>query len=268
MAVLQAIILGIIEGLTEFLPISSTGHLVVAEKMMGYKDAAELFTVVIQLGAIAAVIWFYRKDLLDRVRGLLSGNKKARKFWANWIIATIPAGLAGFLLEDSLSRFVTVTSVAVSLIVGGVIIWLIESFHKAKSAKETPQFDSLTSTQAVKVGVYQIFALIPGVSRSGATIMGGLLSGLDRVTATAFSFYLSMPIIILAGLYKLVKEGDKIDQVTGGSTALIVGTITAFISALLVIKWLLHYVARNNFKPFAYYRIVLGIAILLVLAVR
>lgn len=266
MAVLQAIILGIIEGLTEFLPISSTGHLIISQDLMGYKDAAELFTVVIQLGAIAAVIWFYRVDLLARVRGLLGGEKKARRFWANWILATLPAALAGLLLENSLERFMTLKSIAVSLIVGGILIWLIETYHKAKPAQEAPQFDALKPSQAVRVGLFQILALAPGVSRSGATIMGGLLSGLDRVTATAFSFYLSIPIIVLAGLYKLVKEGGKIDQVTGGSAALIVGTITAFVSALLVIKWLLHYVAGHNFKPFAYYRIMLGIVILTVLA--
>ncbi len=266
-AILQAIVLGIIEGLTEFLPISSTGHLVVAERVLGYKDAAELFTVVIQLGAIAAVIWYYRKDLIEKVQGLF-GDKKVQRFWINWIIATIPAGIAGALFADQLSRFATVRTVAVSLIVGGVIIWLIENYHKPRPAGAAPKFESLTTRQALQVGFYQIASLIPGVSRSGATIMGGLLSGVDRVTATAFSFYLSMPIIILASAYKLVKEGDKISQVTGGSVALLVGTVTAFISALVVVKWLLHYVARNNFKPFAYYRIGFGLLILLVLAVR
>lgn len=267
MALLQAIILGIIEGLSEFLPISSTGHLVVAERVMGYKDAAELFTVVIQLGAIAAVIWYYRRDLIAKVQGLFGGDQKVRRFWMNWILATIPAGIAGLLLESSLSKFATVKTVAVALIGGGIVIWLIESYHRAKPAKATAQFDTLTTKQALQVGMYQIASLIPGVSRSGATIMGGLVSGLDRVTATAFSFYLSIPILVLAGGYKLVSDGDKISQVTGGSAALVVGTITAFISSLLVVKWLLHYVARNNFKPFAYYRIALGVIILLVLAV-
>lgn len=267
MAILQAIILGIIEGLTEFLPISSTGHLVVAERLIGYKDAAELFTVVVQLGAIAAVLWFYRKDLINKISGLFGGSKKVRRFWINWITATIPAGLAGLLLADHLSRFATLKTVATSLIIGGVIIWIIETYHQPKASKEQPQFDSLTTGQAVRVGLFQIISLIPGVSRSGATIMGGLLSGLDRVTATAFSFYLSMPIIILAGIYKLIKDGDQISQVSGGSPALVVGTLTAFIAALLMIRWLLHYVAHNNFKPFAYYRIVFGALILLVLSV-
>lgn len=267
-ALLQAIFLGIIEGLTEFLPISSTGHLVVAERVIGYKDAAELFTVVVQLGAIAAVIWYYRKDLIEKVKGLFADDKKVQRFWVNWIAATIPAGIAGLLFADQLSKFATIKTVAVSLIMGGIVIWLVETYHKPRPAKELPQFESLTTKQALQVGFYQIISLIPGVSRSGATIMGGLLSGLDRVTATAFSFYLSMPLLVLASGYKLVKDGDKISQITGGSPALVVSTITAFVAALVVVKWLLHFVARNDFKPFAYYRVVVGVFILAVLLVR
>ncbi len=266
MVILQAIILGIIEGLTEFLPISSTGHLIVTEKAMGYYDAAELFTVVIQLGAIAAVIWHFRKDLIAKFAGLIKRDKKTIKFWQRWIIATIPAGIIGFLASDSLSRFATPTTVAISLIIGGIVIWLIESFHQPKPSKEQPQFDQLTLKQAVQVGCYQILALIPGVSRSGATIMGGLVAGLDRVTATAFSFYLSIPILVLAGGYKLATDHDKIALVSGGSTALLVGTATAFISALAVVNWLLHYVAKNDFKAFAAYRIAFGVAILFTVA--
>lgn len=266
MAILQAIILGIIEGLTEFLPISSTGHLIVTEKAMDYYDAAELFTVVIQLGAIAAVIWHFRKDLIAKFSGLIKRDKKTIKFWQRWIVATIPAGIIGFLASDALSRFATPTTVAVSLIVGGVVIWLIESLHRAKPSKEQPQFDQLTLKQAVQVGCYQVLALVPGVSRSGATIMGGLVSGLDRVTATAFSFYLSIPILVLAGSYKLLTDHDKIAYISGGSTALIVGVIASFISALAVVNWLLHYVAKNDFKAFAAYRIAFGIAILCTVA--
>lgn len=266
MVVLQAILLGIIEGLTEFIPVSSTGHLIVGERLLGYKDAAELFTVVVQLGAIAAVVWYFRKDLLEKVRGLLVGSKSIRRFWRNWIIASIPAGLTGLLLADTLSRFATVKTVAVSLLIGGVIIWLIETYHKPRPAKGGPQFDRLTSKQALQVGCYQVLALVPGVSRSGATIMGGLLSGLDRVTATAFSFYLSIPILVLAGGYKLVSDGDKLGQISGGVAALLLGVVVSFISALAVVHWLLSYVSRHNFKIFAYYRIILGSLILLILA--
>jgi undecaprenyl-diphosphatase len=244
---LQAILLGIIEGLTEFLPISSTGHLVVAEQAIGYKDAAEIFTVVIQIGAIAAVLWHYRRDLFERCRGLLQGGRGALTFWRNWIIATIPAGIAA------------------SLIIGGLLIWLIEELHRSKLAPRQVRLEQISVKQSLQIGLYQILALVPGVSRSGATIMGGLLSGLDRVTATAFSFYLSLPILILAGGLKLMKHHDMVGQITGGSAALIMATVAAFITALAAITWLLKYVAHHNFKPFAYYRIILGILILTVL---
>lgn len=265
-AIIQAIILGIIEGLTEFLPISSTGHLIVAQRAMVYRDAAELFTVVIQLGAIAAVVWHYRADLIGKTKGLFVRDTKAVAFWRLWIIASIPAAVIGFLADDLLGRYATPTTVGVSLIIGGILIWIIESFHRTKKSKEQPQFESLTLRQAVRVGCFQTLALVPGVSRSGATIMGGVLSGLDRVTATAFSFYLSIPIIIGAGGYKLVTEREHIDAISGGSTALIVGTLTAFILALFVINWLLHYIAKNDFKAFAVYRIVFGIVILATIA--
>jgi undecaprenyl-diphosphatase len=264
MIMLQAILLGIIEGLTEFLPISSTGHLVVAEQAIGYKDAAEIFTVVIQIGAIAAVLWHYRRDLFERCRGLLQGGRGALTFWRNWIIATIPAGIAGLVLESKLSE-VPLAAIAASLIIGGLLIWLIEELHRSKLAPRQVRLEQISVKQSLQIGLYQILALVPGVSRSGATIMGGLLSGLDRVTATAFSFYLSLPILILAGGLKLMKHHDMVGQITGGSAALIMATVAAFITALAAITWLLKYVAHHNFKPFAYYRIILGILILTVL---
>ncbi len=266
MEILQAIALGVIEGLTEFLPVSSTGHLIVAEDVLRYKDTAEIFTVVIQMGAIAAVIWFYRFDLLQKLSGLLKGDSQARKFWTAWIIATIPAGLAGFLLHDQISRYAVAATVAVALIAGGLLILLIEKYHQAPKARsQAGNLETITGAQAVKIGLYQIIALIPGVSRSGATIMGGLLSGLDRVTATAFSFYLSIPILVLAGSYQLATGYDNLDSVAGGAPALLVGTVAAFTTALISIKWLLRYVSHHDFKLFAYYRIVAGIIILLAL---
>ena len=265
MEIIQAIFLGIIEGLTEFLPISSTGHLIVSERVVGYKDTSEIFTVVIQVGAIAAVIWYFRQDLLVKFRGLFTGDSKVIKFWQNWIIATIPAILAGVLIEKQFSKLATPGVIAVTFIIGGILMWMIETYHTPRPAKVQPQFDSLTRKQSLQVGLYQIIALIPGVSRSGATIMGGLLSGLDRVTATAFSFYLSIPIIVLASSYKLLKGRDDLASVAGGGPAIIAGTIAAFITAFIVIGWLLKYVSKHNFKPFAYYRIILGLIILSVL---
>ncbi len=263
MAILQAIFLGIIEGLTEFLPISSTGHLIVSEKLIGYKDSAEIFTVVIQIGAIAAVLWYYRKDILDKIRGLFQGENSEVNFWKNYVIATIPAGLAGLLIEKKLNNLATLPVVASALILGGIAILLIERSHIPLAKSNSPKLESISTMQAFKVGCYQVLALIPGVSRSGATIMGGLLSGLDRLTATAFSFYLSIPIMVIASGYKLFKDFDLLKTVSGGGASIIIGTITSFVTALFVINWLLKYVSRHNFKPFAYYRIILGIIILL-----
>ena len=268
MVILQAIILGIIEGLTEFLPVSSTGHLVLAERVMGYRDTAEIFTVVIQVGAIVAVIWHYRHDLVDKVQGLIAREKRALAFWRNWILATIPAGLVGLAVGDHLDRFATPMIVAVALIIGGLLIWLIETYHRPKPVHSEPQFDKLTTKQSLQVGCFQVLSLIPGVSRSGSTIMGGLLSDLDRVTATAFSFYLSLPILTLASGYKLYKGRHELNTVGGGGTALIFGTIATFIVAVVVVNWLLHYVSKHDFKPFAYYRIALGVAVLAILALH
>ncbi len=266
MEILQAILLGVIEGVTEFLPISSTGHLIVTSDLMNYKDTAKIFTVVIQMGAIAAVLWFYRYDLIDKIKGLFAGDKAITRFWIAWVAATIPAVVAGFLLKDVISDAASLT-VAIALIIGGILILIIEKYHRApRNTSGKARLEDMTTGQAVRVGLYQVLALVPGVSRSGATIMGGLLSGLDRVTATAFSFYLSIPILLLAGSYELVKGKDELNTVSGGAPALIVGTIIAFVTALLVIKWLLQYVAKHDFKVFAYYRIIFGLIILIALA--
>ena len=268
MDIIQAILLGILEGFTEFLPVSSTGHLIVASELVGYRDTAKIFTVVIQMGAIVAVIWYYRRDLWQKITGLFQGDKQIRRFWISWVAATIPASLAGLLLHDTLSVYAVSLTVAIALIVGGIIIWLIETYHKtAKSTSLEPQFNKMTLKQSIQVGLYQTLALIPGVSRSGATIMGGLLSGLDRVTAATFSFYLSIPILLLAGSYQLATGHDNLGTVEGGVVALVIGTLAAFATALLVIRWLLRYIYKHDFKLFAYYRIILGLVILIALAV-
>lgn len=261
MEILQAIILGIVEGLTEFLPISSTGHLIVAQEALGYYDTSKLFTVVIQTGAIAAVIWFYRRELWRLLRGLKSGERSARRFWLIWLLATIPAGIAGLLLEEEIEARAVTLTVAIALIAGGVVMWLVETYHHTPPAK-TARLEKLSSKQALAIGLYQVLALIPGVSRSGATIIGGMLSGVDRLTATAFSFYLGIPILLVAASYKL-RTGDM-GTVPGGSGALIAGLIASFLTALLVVGWLLRYVSKHNLKAFAYYRIIFG-ALLLVL---
>jgi len=265
MVILQAIFLGIIEGLTEFLPISSTGHLIISEKVIGYHDAARIFTVVIQLGAIAAVIWYYRTDLIKRVTGLFSGKRADVTFWKNLVIATIPAAAIGIVVDKLFGTKDLAGLVAASLIIGGFIMLFAERQFATKQSKSTAAINDITSKQAFAIGCAQIASLVPGVSRSGATIIGGMYAGLNRVTATAFSFYLSMPILVMASGYKLLKGKDDIAAISGGGAAIVAGSIAAFITALFAIKWLLKYVAHHDFKPFAYYRIILGLLIIVLI---
>ncbi|MDQ3093730.1 MAG: undecaprenyl-diphosphate phosphatase [bacterium] len=262
--ILQAIFLGIVEGLTEFLPISSTGHLIVAEHVIGFRDTSKLFTVVIQVGAIGAVIWHYRADIIKRVISLIKWETSAQNFWLNLVIATLPAGIVGLLLESTIEKYSVPSTVAITLIVGGfVLIWAENKFTHDKQT--AGNLDSITPKQALGIGTAQILSLVPGVSRSGSTIVGGMLAGLKRDTAAEFSFWLAMPVIILASGYKLIKYNDELASLPGGNMALLIGTISAFFSALLVVNWLLKYIARHDFKPFAYYRIGFGIFLLVLL---
>lgn len=265
--IFQAIVLGVIEGITEFLPISSTGHLMVSQELIGYKDTAEIFTVVIQMGAIAAVIWHYRDDLFrHKLVGFIKREKESTDFIKKWVLATIPAAVAGLIAHKALSDVVSLMTIATALIVGGLLILIIEHYHKEPTLRQTkPDLSQITTKQALKIGLFQVFALFPGVSRSGSTIMGGLLSGVSRVNAAAFSFYLSIPIILLAGGFQLLKGYDELDTVSGGGPALLLGTVFAFISAYVSIRWLIGYVSKHSFRIFAYYRIVVGVAILLML---
>lgn len=258
---IEAIILGIVEGLTEFLPISSTGHLIIAEHLLGFEDAEEIFTVVIQVGAIAAVIWYFRHDLAKRVAGLFRREKLAVRFWTLLAIGTVPAGLLGLLIDSQMEHITTPTVVALALIIGGIVLWLVDR-KPVTPKKEEPNIDKIGLKQAWYVGVGQCLALIPGVSRSGATIISGLFAGMDRATATAFSFYLSIPVLILASGYKLIKNQDAIADISGGAAAILLGMAAAFATALLAIAWLLRYISRHNFRPFAYYRIALGVVVL------
>ena len=194
MHIFQAIFLGIVEGLTEFLPISSTGHIIIAENMIGYHDAAKIFTVVVQIGAIFAIALHYRDDLIKRFKDLLAGQPAAKKFWTNLVIATIPAGIVGLAINKTMEKYSIPTTVAIALILGGIVIfWAEARFAHAKRDKQL-KLDDITPKQALSVGLAQVVSLIPGVSRSGATIIGGMAAGLNRVTAVTFSFYLSLPI--------------------------------------------------------------------------
>lgn len=264
--ILEAIILGIIEGLTEFLPISSTGHLILFGDLLHFKDVDDIFTVVIQLGAIAAIIWFYRVDLWQKTCGLFARDPQSLAFWRLMLVATIPAGIAGLLIESSMDKFTVPVVIAVSLIIGGIILWLVDRRPTNKTEKPA-DISTISVKQALLVGLGQCVAIIPGVSRSGATIVSGLATGLNRPTAAAFSFYLSIPVIVMASAYKLVKHGDAVSQISGGPAALIAGIVAAFVTALLAVKWLMHYISRHNFRPFAYYRIIVGVGILFWLAI-
>lgn len=269
----QAVLLGVVEGLTEFLPISSTGHLIVAEHLLGYRDTGEVFTIVVQLGAILAVVWFYWKLLWTKVTQLFQGRTDARRFWINLVVASLPAAVVGLLFEKMIkAALFSPLTVAVSLIVGGIVLWWVESRPHAASHLESetgtvpePDLDALTIKQAALIGAAQAIAVIPGVSRSGASIVGGLLTGLDRVTATAFSFFLGLPILGAAGIYSLYKARHALGTVPGGSAALSLGTVVAFVTALLSVSWLLRYVSAHNFKGFAAYRVVFGLLLLILI---
>lgn len=267
---LIAVILGIVEGVTEFLPISSTGHLIVAEKLLHFKDVQDMFTVIIQLGAILAVIWFYRVDIFEKIIGLFKRDRDALHFWAILVLGTIPAGIIGLLLNSAMDKLTTPAVVANSLIIGGIILWIVD--RKPATPKERHaefiNFNDISVKHSLLIGLGQSVSIIPGVSRSGATIVSGLLAGLNRPTATAYSFYLSIPVMILASGLKVVKDGQYIHQLSGGLPALIAGLVAAFVTALIAVSWLLRYISGHNFRPFAYYRILAGIAIIVLLATK
>lgn len=270
LALFEAIILGVIEGVTEFLPISSTGHLVVAERLLNFKDNQDLFTVVIQLGAIAAVVWFYRRDLAEKNAGLARRDPEAIRFWKLLAVGTIPAGVVGLLLDKSMNALTTPTVIAAALIGGGIVLWLADqrTIPGRRARDERVDFREVSFKRALIVGLGQCVAIIPGVSRSGATIVSGLYSGMNRPTATAFSFYLSIPVLVLASIYKLYKYGDSLHTLPGGLGALVVGLVFAFITALLAVSWLLKYISHHSFRPFAYYRIAAGVLILALLGLN
>lgn len=261
---LQALILGIVEGITEFLPISSTGHLIITQELLGFQDHHDLFAVVIQVGAISAIIWYYRKDLIEKSIGLFKKDPVALNFWKIIAIGTLPAGILG-LMFDRVSESITIPLViALALIIGGIILWIVDNKPVVKDEKPIG-LDKITSKQALLVGLGQCVAMIPGVSRSGATIVSGLAVKLNRPTATAFSFYLSIPVLVLASAFKLAKYHSEIPAISGGYLGIAVGLIASFFTALLAVAWLLKYIAHHNFKPFAIYRIIVGSLILVLI---
>jgi undecaprenyl-diphosphatase len=260
----KALILGVVEGLTEFLPVSSTGHLIVAGSLLNFNtEHATTFDVVIQLGAILAVCWEYRRKIGTVVVGLPT-QPAARRFTLNVIIATIPAIVLGLLLEKTIkAALFSPVPVALALVVGGVVILWVEARQRDRgAAPRVHSVDDLSPADALKVGLAQCFALIPGMSRSGSTIIGGMLFGLDRRVATEFSFFLAIPIIFGATLYEMMKSWHTLTTDVLGLFA--VGLIAAFVSAFACVRWLLRYIAAHDFTAFAWYRIGFGLLILLI----
>ena len=257
----SAVILGIVEGLTEFLPVSSTGHLILAADLIGFNGpGSKLFEVVIQLGAILAVCWVYRERLFGAVTGLLT-DPSAQRFVANILIAFLPAAVAGVFLHRFIKEVLfSPWVVAVSLVVGGFLILLIERIRPLPRVRIV---EAMPLRTALGVGFCQILAMIPGVSRAGATIMGGLMLGVSRPAATEFSFFLAIPTMFGASAYDLFKSRAELSFDNGAVIA--VGFVIAFFAALLVVRWLVDFVSRHGFAVFAWYRIALGTIALIAL---
>lgn len=260
--ILKTILFGIVEGITEWLPISSTGHMILLEEFVKLDVSAEfwkMFIVVIQLGAILAVVALYFKKLNPFA---LSKSKEQKKdtwvLWMKVLIACLPAAVIGLLFSDQIDKFLeNPWVVAVTLIIYGIAFILIEK--KYKKAKIT-ELKDLTIKTALIIGVFQLLALIPGTSRSGATIIGAMLIGTSREVAAEFTFFLAIPVMFGASLLKMLKFGFNY---TGNEIIiLIVGMVTAFIVSVLAIKFLMNYIKKNDFKPFGYYRIILGVLVL------
>ena len=261
LALLKALFLGLIEGLTEFLPISSTGHLILFGHLIDFQsDSGRAFEVVIQLGAILAVCWLYRQKIIELVKGFFSGDVHARRFAINVFVAFLPAVVIGVLAVDFIKQVLfSPLVVAFALIIGGLIIFAVEAReYKPKTIEAT----DISLKQAILVGFAQCVAMIPGTSRSGATIIGGMLSGLSRKAATEFSFFLAMPTMLGAATYDLFRNANVLTS--DNLVNISVGFMAAFVAALLVIKALVKFVEKHSLRVFAWYRKVLEILILII----
>jgi undecaprenyl-diphosphatase len=264
---IKAIILGIVQGITEFLPISSTGHLIVAETLLDFQNGlGGTFAIFIQLGCVLAVVFYYRQELWQQVRNVRR-DRDTQFFWLGILIAMIPAGFIGFLLRGWIKAVLfTPSVVAIALILGGVIFILTERRPPPVDEVTTEDAERLTLRQAMIIGIAQTFALIPGVSRSGASIIGGIQAGLTRKAATQFSFYLAIPTLGGATLIELL---DVINGISTNDLAhLLLGMVVSGVVAWLAIDWLLKYVSNNTFVVFGYYRIIVGVILLLLVSAQ
>ncbi|HET8546464.1 MAG TPA: undecaprenyl-diphosphate phosphatase [Bryobacteraceae bacterium] len=255
---LKALVMGVVEGLTEFLPVSSTGHLILAGDLLGFtSEKAKVFEIVIQTGAILAVIWYYRARFAAVPAGLFT-NRRSQRFIANLVIAFLPAAVLGLLAGKYIkAHLFKPVPVALAFLAGGlVILWAERRRHTVRVGG----VDDMTALDALKVGCAQCLALIPGTSRAGATIIGGLLFGLSRKTATEFSFFLAVPTLLAAGAYDLYKNRALLSSADAGWFA--AGLIAAFVSAFLCVRWLLRYISSHDFTAFAWYRIAFAFVVL------
>ena len=256
---LKAAIMGVVEGLTEFLPISSTGHLILAGALLGFDDdKAKVFDIAIQTGAIFAVILVYWQKIRDTLVALPS-SRQAQRFALNVLIGFLPAVVLGLAFGKLIkAHLFTPLVVASTFILGGFIILWAE--RRAPAATRVTSVDDMSALDALKVGLVQCLAMVPGTSRSGATIIGGMLLGLSRKAATDYSFFLAMPTLIGAGVYSLYKERALLSM--GDAPLFAVGLLFSFVSAWVCVRWLLRYVASHSFVPFAWYRIGFGLLVL------
>jgi undecaprenyl-diphosphatase len=272
-----AILLGIVEGLTEFLPVSSTGHLIVFDRLLGFQsmlqnpDKAELFEVVIQLGAILAIGAIYRKKLMASFPPLSLKQfqpflqTKRGQLFINLLVAFLPAAIIGFLTHNFITKYLFgPLTIGITLLVGGIIIIIIEQVTKDENRHIT--VESMTWKDALVIGLAQVLSLIPGTSRSAATIMGGMLHGVKRASATEFSFLLAFPTMLAASVYELVKYHKLLTSDMLGMIS--IGFITSFVVALVVVAWFIRYVQRHPFTGFGVYRILFGALVLALWAAR
>lgn len=257
MDISKSFILGIVEGVTEFLPISSTGHLILAGDMLGFTgEKAKVFEIFIQLGAILAVVWLYRERVASSIKGI--GTEKANQFLMNLLVAFLPAAFFGLLMHSFIKHYLfSPITVAFALVLGGIVMLIIE---RAAGTPEVMDIDSVSLKKAFGIGLAQVLSLFPGVSRAGATIMGGMVIGLERKVATEFSFFLAIPTMFAATSYDLLKNLHSLSA--NDAPVFAVGFITSFFAALLVIKAFIGFVTRHNFNSFGIYRIVFGIVVL------
>jgi undecaprenyl-diphosphatase len=258
----KAIIMGLVEGFTEFLPISSTGHLILAGSLLNFTgDKVKVFEIAIQAGAIFAVMWEYRKRIGAVLAGL-PNDPKQQKFALNLVVAFLPAAVLGLLFSKKIKEHLFApVPVALAFIVGGFVILWVENRNKdRKEVARINLVDDMTMLDAFKIGCAQAFALIPGTSRSGATIIGGMLFGLSRKAATEFSFFLAIPTLLAATVYSVYKERALLSA--ADLPLFGIGGIAAFVSAFLCVRWLLRYISSHDFTVFAWYRIVFGIVVI------